>query len=204
MKNNFYKLLAWFAVISMILAACGGGGTATEVAPTEEAPAVEAPAAGEKVKVVIFVGLGTGTDPDQITMQEELAKKFNDTHDDIEIEFLIVPTEAAIERLMAMLAGDGAPQLVGPMGVDGFAQFYDYWADVTPFIEADNYDMSDFYGPAVEMNTYPEKQVTIPLGIYPSFIFYNKDEFDARGRGLPHPRLQRQGLDHGSPAAKWL
>lgn len=185
MKNKFYKLLAWFAVISMILAACGGGGTATEVAPTEEAPAVEAPAAGEKAKVVIFVGLGTGTDPDQITMQEELAKKFNDTHDDIEIEFLIVPTEAAIERLMAMLAGDGAPQLVGPMGVDGFAQFYDYWADVTPFIEADNYDMSDFYGPAVDMNTYPEKQVTIPLGIYPSFIFYNKDEFDAAGVAYP-------------------
>ena len=194
LKKHLLIGFSLLMVFSMILSACAPATTQApeEPKPTEvqaeEAAATEIPAvepAGEKKKVVIFVGLGTGTDPDQITMQEELAKKFNDTHDNIEMEFLIVPTETAIERLLAMLAGDGAPQLVGPMGVDGFAQFFDYWADVKPFIEADNFDMSDFYGPAVEMNTYPDKMVTVPLGIYPSFIFYNKDEFDAAGVAYP-------------------
>lgn len=55
MKNKLFKLLAFFAIASMILAACGGG-----------APAAPA----EKVKVVIFVGMGTGTDPDQVEAQK--------------------------------------------------------------------------------------------------------------------------------------
>jgi multiple sugar transport system substrate-binding protein len=180
MKNKLFKLLSLFVLLSTILAACGEAGT-----PTKQAPAVEAPPAGTKAKVTIFVGLGTGTDPDQIAMQDALAEKFNASHPNIEIEFLIVPTETAIERLLAMLSGGSAPQLVGPMGVDGFAQFYDYWADVSPFIAADNFDMSDFYGPAVELITYPDKVITLPLGIYPSFIFYNKDEFDAAGVAYP-------------------
>jgi multiple sugar transport system substrate-binding protein len=33
--------------------------------------------------------------------------------------------------------------------------------------------------------TYPDKMVSLPLGIYPSFIFYNKDEFDAAGVAYP-------------------
>ncbi|MCK7467097.1 MAG: hypothetical protein MZU91_02375 [Desulfosudis oleivorans] len=36
----------------------------------------QAPA--EKAKVVIFVGFGTGTDPDQVAAQDALAKKFNE------------------------------------------------------------------------------------------------------------------------------
>jgi multiple sugar transport system substrate-binding protein len=191
------QLLVGFSllmVFSMVLSACAPAATQAPQAPKATEVQAEQPAAtkvpvvepsGGKKKVVIFVGLGTGTDPDQITMQEQLAKRFNETHDKIEIEFLIVPTEEAPERLLAMLAGDGAPQLVGPMGVDGFAQFYDYWADVKPFIQAEKFDLSDFYGPAVDLNTYPDKMVTVPLGIYPSFIFYNKEEFDAAGVAYP-------------------
>ncbi|HXD10978.1 MAG TPA: hypothetical protein VN653_13015, partial [Anaerolineales bacterium] len=77
MKNKLFKLLALFALASMVLAACGGGAAA----PTE------------KVKVVIFVGMGTGTDPDQVEAQNKLAEKYNSTHDNISIEFLIVPHE---------------------------------------------------------------------------------------------------------------
>ncbi len=144
-------------------------------------------AAQEKVKVVIFVGLGTGTDPDQITQQEALAEKYNSSHDDIEIEFLIVPKndDQSSTRLLAMLAGGNAPQLVGPNGVNTIAQFFDSWADITPFIEAENFDTSDFYGPAVELNEYPDKNTGLPLGLYPSFMIYNIDMFDAAGIEYP-------------------
>ena len=90
MKNKLFKLLALFAMASMLLAACGGGGAATQ------APA-------EKVKVVIFVGMGTGTDPDQVEAQNKLAEKYNSTHDNIEIEFLIVPHDEYATRYLAML-----------------------------------------------------------------------------------------------------
>ncbi len=139
----------------------------------------------EKAKVVVFIGMGTGTDPDQIAAQEALAEEFNSTHDDIELEFLIVPNDEAPERFLAMISGGNAPQLVGPNGISTVAQFFDAWSDVTPFIEAENLDTSDFYGPAVELNQYPDMVVGLPLGLFPSFIFYNEDLFDAAGLDYP-------------------
>ena len=142
-------------------------------------------AAQDKVHVVIFVGMGTGTDPDQIPPQEALAEEFNSTHDNIEIEFLIVPHEEYSTRYLAMLAGGNAPQLVGPNGVSSIAEFFDSWADITPFLEAENYDTSDFYGPALDLNQYPDKNTGLPLGLYPSFVLYNIDMFDAAGVDYP-------------------
>jgi multiple sugar transport system substrate-binding protein len=141
--------------------------------------------AQEPVKVVIFVGLGTGTSPSQIEQQNELAAQFNAAHTDIQIEFLIAPNEEAGERLITMITGGNAPQLVGPNGTSTIANFLDAWADITPFMEAENYDTSDFYGPTLEINSFPGKNVGLPLGIYPSFIIYNKDIFDAAGVEYP-------------------
>ena len=123
MKKNLFNVLTLLVVASVVLSACGAGAPA----------ATEAPA--EKAKVVIFVGFGTGTDPDQVTAQEALAKKFNESHDNIEMEFLIVPVEESTERFLAMVAGDNAPQLVGPHGTSTIAKFKDQWEDVTPYIE---------------------------------------------------------------------
>ena len=176
MKNKLFKVLALLMAVSMLLAACGG---------TENS---EGPAAGEtteKAKVVIFVGFGTGTDPDQVAAQEALAKKFNDSHDNIEMEFLIVPNDEARERFLAMVAGGNAPQLVGPHGISTIANFLDQWEDVTPYIEKEGYDMSDFYGPSTTLNKYPDLNAGLPLGLYPSFLFYNKDAFDAAGLEYP-------------------
>ncbi|MBN1285822.1 MAG: extracellular solute-binding protein [Anaerolineae bacterium] len=142
-------------------------------------------AAQEKTKVVIFVGLGTGTAADQITRQEALAEEFNATHDDIEIEFLIVPHEEANTRYLAMIAGDNPPDLVGPHGTSTIAAYLDTWADITPFIEAEGYDLSDFYPPSLKLNEYPDLNTGLPLGLYPSFLLYNVDMFDAAGVEYP-------------------
>lgn len=192
--------LSLMLILGLALVACGGTATAPPAQPDtqteEEAPAAteapaeamptEAPAAsGEKQKVTIFVGFGTGTDPDQVAAQEALAQKFNESHDNIEVEFLIVPVEEARERFLAMVAGGNAPQLVGPHGISTIAQFKELWEDVTPYIEAEGYDMSDFYGPSTTLNQYPDLNAGLPLGLYPSFLFYNIDAFDAAG--LPYP-----------------
>ncbi len=188
MKRHVW-LIVIMTMLALLLVACGGA--ATE-APQVEEPAVEEPAveepmdeAMEKTKITIFVGLGTGTDPDQIDAQEALADKFNASHDDIEIEFLIVPNEEAPTRLVAMIAGGEAPDLVGPGGVDVVGSYGDQIADVAPFISGENLDMGDFYGAAVDLYKTPDKTVGLPLGMFPSFIFYNKDLFDAAGVDYP-------------------
>ncbi|MDQ3005033.1 MAG: extracellular solute-binding protein, partial [Chloroflexota bacterium] len=166
-----FKGLTLLILSSVLLAACGG------------VAATQAPA--EKQKVSILVGFGTGTDPDQVAAQDALAKKFNDSHEDIEMEFLIVPNEEATERFLTMVSGGNAPQLVGPHGTSTIARFKEYWEDVTPYLEKDNYDLSDFYGPSTTINKYPDLNAGIPLGLYPSFLFYNKDAFDAAGLEYP-------------------
>lgn len=194
MKKRSVWLAVLLLLMALMLVACGGGDADTaDTADTqpadsgtadtqEEAPA---PAAAEKVKVRIFVGLGTGTDPDQIGAQEALAAEFNAEHDTIEIEFMIVPNDESTTRLVAMMSGGESPELVGPGGVDVAAAYFDMWEDITPLIEAENFDTSDFYGAAVELYDYPEKMVGLPLGMFPSFIFYNKDLFDAAGVDYP-------------------
>ncbi|HSB67147.1 MAG TPA: extracellular solute-binding protein, partial [Anaerolineales bacterium] len=186
---------------SMVIAACGTKATevtspeapvATEAPSVTEAPVateppvvVEEPAPTGKVKVTIFVGLGTGTDPEQMDRENALAEKFNSSHENIEIEFLFVPYEQSRDRFQLMISGGTAPQLVGPLGIEGIGQYLDSWEDLTPYIQRDNYDTTDFYGPAVSLNTYEGKNVGLPLGLYPSFIFYNEAAFDAAGVAYP-------------------
>lgn len=184
------KRWTWMAVLLLVmglLAACGAPAAPPPAATEGDAAAEPAAATGAdgKKKVVIFIGMGTGTDPDQIAAQEDLQARFNSTHDDIEVEFMIVPNDEAVERFLAMQTGGNAPQLVGPNGISTVAQFYDSWLDVAPFIAADALDTSDFFGPAVDLNTYPDKVVGLPLGLFPSFIFYNADMFDAAGLAYP-------------------
>ena len=195
MNHNSIRLaIGLLLLTSLLLSACGPAATPTAIptkAPTKvptkppEPTPTPPPEIKEKVKVVILVGMGTGSAPDQMEPQEALAEEFNATHDDIEIEWLFVPYEQSRDRYLAMLAGGTPPGLVGPVGIETHAEFFATWADVTPFIERDNYDMSDFYGPTVELTQYPERNLGLPLGVYPSFIFYNADLFDAAGLDYP-------------------
>jgi ABC-type glycerol-3-phosphate transport system substrate-binding protein len=155
------------------LAAAGIGAAACvpqTVVVVQEATATPAPAeqpaqvptkepakvvATESVKVVWFVGFGTGTDPGQIEVHEKIVQEFNDSHDDIELELLTVPHDEHLAKFSTMLAADTAPDLVMPIGIGGVAEVYDEWMDIQPFIDADNYDMSDFYGPTIELHKYP-------------------------------------------------
>lgn len=176
--RNMIVLVSSLLVGAFMLAGC-----AVPAAPGSTT--TSASGGGDRAKVTIFVGMGTGTDPNQIEAQEALAAKFNSSHETIEVEFLIVPHDEAGERFLAMMSGGNPPQLVGPNGVSTVAQFFDSWADVAPFIAADGLDTSDFYGPAVELNQYPDKTIGLPLGLFPSFTFYNKDMFDAAGLDYP-------------------
>lgn len=156
--------------------------------PTEkpgEQPAVTEPTAappppvGETAQVTLYVGFGTGTDEAQIQFHEQLAQEYNDSHEGVNAEFLTVPYAERLTKFSTMLAGGMAPEICTPIGVGGCAAFFDEWLDITPYVERDKYDMSDFVGRTVEFHTYPAKMVGLPMGAYPEVIFYNEDLFDA-------------------------
>ncbi|MDI7276612.1 MAG: extracellular solute-binding protein, partial [Anaerolineae bacterium] len=176
------------------LAACAPAAAPTQPPPTQkpaEQPKVEptkAPeptAVKEPAKVVIFVGFGTGTAPEQIEVHNQLASEYSAAHPETQVEFLTVPWAERNTKFSTMLAGDMAPELCMPIGVGGTAAFFDEWLDIKPFVDRDKIDLSVFVGRTVEFHTYPSKMVGLPIGAYPEVIFYNEDLFDAADAEYP-------------------
>ena len=101
-------------------------------------------ASAEKIKVRWFVGLGTGTNDQQIKPQEEVVKKFNESQDKIELTMEIVANAQAFDVLATQIAAGNAPDLVGPVGIRGRDSLKGAWLDLQPLVDKAGYDLSDF------------------------------------------------------------
>jgi multiple sugar transport system substrate-binding protein len=165
--KRLYPFFALFLAAVLLLTAC----------------ASKAPS--EPVKITIFVGFGAGSDPDSMAALNKIAEEYNASHTDIKMEFLFSTWEEHTSKFSTLLAGDLTPDLAFPIGIQGIAEFYDEWIDVSPYIKRDNYDTSDFYGPSLKLLNFNNKTIGLPLGVYPSVTFFNEDLFDAAK--VPYP-----------------
>jgi multiple sugar transport system substrate-binding protein len=140
----------------------------------------------EEVTVTWFVGFGTGTSAEAIAIHQGVQDEFNAQSDLIKLNILTVPYAERNARFATMLAAGMAPEFCMPIGVQGISDNYEVWADITPYVERDNYDMSIYFGAAVELHNHPDKGLLgLPLGVYPTVTFYNEDLFDAAGLDYP-------------------
>lgn len=190
MKKHLQLLLGLLVVGSLLLAACGTPATPAAEEPAAEEPAVEEPAAeepaGEPVTVRWFVGLGTGQQPEQLEAQEAVVAAFNDANDDIELVIEVVNNDVASDTLSTEIAAGNAPDIVGPVGVEGSNLFSGLFLDLQPLIDSTGYDLSDYDPATVEFYREPSGELTgLPFGVYPSFIYYNITLFDEAGLNYP-------------------
>lgn len=132
-----------------------------------------------------FVGLGVGSEVQQIPTEQQVVDDFNTTHDDIELMFQVEPHGTARDTLQAEITADNAPDIVGPVGWAGANTFHGQWLDLTDLITATNYDTSQFDPTLVTFYQTEEGQVGLPFAVYPSVLFYNPDLFDAAGLNYP-------------------
>jgi multiple sugar transport system substrate-binding protein len=184
MKKHLYVLTALVVLASIVLTACGGGTTATQ-GPGTGGEATQAPETGEKVQIRWFVGLGTGTQPDQIAVQEEVVADFNASQNDIELVLEVVPFDAAKDTLATQISANAAPDIIGPVGWGGSAAFYGQWLDLTPSIEETGFDTSVFDPALVKFYQTEEGQVGLPFAVFPSATFYVPAYFDEAGLNYP-------------------
>lgn len=174
MKKRFWLILSLVLVFSIALAACQ--------------PAAEEPAAAEEPsgQVRWFVGLGAGSDEGTFEPQQAIVDAFNASQDRIELVLEIVDNEVAYDTLATQIAAGNAPDIVGPVGIRGRDSFKGAWLDLQPYIDANNYDLSDFDPVMVDfLMVQEEGQLGIPFGIFPSFVLYNLDLFDEAGLNYP-------------------
>lgn len=162
-SKKLFVLVSTIIILSLVLAGCGG---------TKKS---------EVVNIQIFVGIGTGDAPEQVALHKTLQDEFNASHSDIQIEFLTTLNAEARTKFSTMLASGQAPDLVMPIGIEGVANFQDEWLDISQMVKDDGYDMSDFNAAPVEGESF----FGLPIGIYPSALFYNVDMYDAADVDYP-------------------
>lgn len=142
--------------------------------------------AQDPVVVQWFVGLGTGTNEQQIATQQQVVEEFNATHDDIELELILAANnQTAPDTLGTLIAGGTPPDIIGPVGFSGANLFSGQWLDLQPLVDAAGYDLSVYPDSLVSLYQTPEGLVGIPFAVFPSMMFYNKDHFDEAGLNYP-------------------
>ncbi|MEL6406018.1 MAG: extracellular solute-binding protein [Chloroflexota bacterium] len=158
---------------------------------------VSAVSAQAPVEIRWFVGLGTGTSPEQRDGQQAIVDDFNASQDEIELVLEIVENSQSQEILSTQIAAGNAPDIVGPMGILGRERFNGAWLDLTPLIEANDYDLTDFDPALIDFYRVPEQgQLGLPFAVFPSFTMYNIDLFDEAG--IPYPPSA-----YGEPYIDW-
>ncbi len=213
------RWMALIAVLALIVAACGDGGsattegaeegatetteaseTATETEPAEEAPAEEADTEadmGDRTTIRWFVGLGTGGNPEQIEAQEAVVADYNASQDAIELELEIVQNDVAYDTLSTQIASGNAPDIVGPVGIRGAHAFNGRWMDLEPLAADAGFDLSLWPAEQVDVWRTDEGLVGLPFGVFPAMMFYNTALFDEAG--LPYPPQEFGAEYDGKP-----
>jgi hypothetical protein len=67
----------------------------------------------KKVTIRWFVGLGTGSDPEQMPQEEEIVKRFNASQDRIELVVESVENSQAPDQLKTQVAAGNPPDIIG-------------------------------------------------------------------------------------------
>jgi len=151
-------------------------------------PAEPSPRAGAKFELTLF----TWTREDELAVNQELARAFEQSHPGISVRILNVPGSAeAMAKLHTMTAGGQPPDVASLHG----AFYYSFadsgaLADLDSFIAQDkSFDLSDFNPRIVEMCRWKGKLYSLPRYTSIYALFYNKDLFDAAG--VPYPSQQK-------------
>lgn len=167
---------------------------------------------GGKDHIVVrwYVGLGSGTNPAQMALQQTVVNDFNALQDKrtdgkmpIFLSLEIVQNATATDILKTEMASGSAPDLIGPVGIKGRAGFAGQFKDMTPLIQAAGFDMTQY--PESLVNTMKDGQtgalLGIPYAVYPSYIFFNKDLFDEAGLKYPPQKVGDKYTVKGAEAA---
>ncbi|MBI4674567.1 MAG: extracellular solute-binding protein [Chloroflexi bacterium] len=138
-------------------------------------------------KIVWFIGLGAGSQPDDVKKEKAWADKYNKSQTQACVVLNVVYNTGSnsYDALRAQIAAGNPPDIVGPVGKAGRANFLGSWADITPLAKAAGFDLTKYDPNLLEFTKDEGVLVGIPFALFPSFIYYNKALFDEAK--LPYP-----------------
>jgi multiple sugar transport system substrate-binding protein len=165
------KFLNFALLLAMLLSACA---SATNPAP----------GTGPQTEVIWYV---RANDSEQKWEYNTIIPSFEAQNPNIRINLVVVSTTDFDTRMQTMLAANTPPDIWSHWGPSGFQDYVKRGlvADLTPFIEKDKFDLSDFQPEVLDIYRVDGKLMGLPILSTGSFIFYNKDLFDQAGLAYP-------------------
>src|SRR5258708_12258029 len=136
-----------------------------------------------------FGGVGTGTNPDQIPIENKVVEKYNASQSDIELKINIVDNKTANDALGTLFAANNAPDIVGPVGFAGANTFTGQWLDLKPLVDKNKVDLKAFPDSLVQLYTTPDGLGGIPFAVFPGLMYYNADLFDEASLAYPPSKV---------------
>jgi multiple sugar transport system substrate-binding protein len=171
------------------------------VAPAITAVPLPANAPGPNGGTVVswFVGLGAGGQPQQLAAEANFVDAFNKSQKDVYISLEIYNNNVAGSILKTQIAAGNAPDIIGPVGVEGLNLFRDQLLDLAPLIAKTGYSVPGVDPKLVDFFKLGENNATVgvPFATYPSFLYFNKDLFDEAK--LPYPPTKVGEMYQGKP-----
>jgi len=128
--------------------------------------------------------------PDQVGVFNEIAAAFEKDNPDIKIEMVVPNVADYLEKLTVAIAAGAAPDVaylsqgwMPPLAVAGS------FADLTPYINRDGYDLNAYFPAVMDSFRYGDKVYGLPFDFIPHAIAYNIDLFDAAGLSRPPDQI---------------
>ena len=199
MLTQTRRVMVLLAATIVVAAACGSSPaspTATTAAGgPSTAPATQGPTAPPAATFAIpnfepaalrwYCCLGGGEEKSQVKVENDIAAGFAAKYPGSSLKFEATTYNDAPSTLKTQILGGNAPDVVGPVGVFGIASFAGQWADMTPYIEASHYDLSQFPQNLVDFTKTSDGQVGVPFDVYPSMLWYKRGLFEEIGLAEP-------------------
>jgi sn-glycerol 3-phosphate transport system substrate-binding protein len=168
-------------LLSLSLAACGGGGE--EAAPTGETPSTGA--AGGTVTIDLWHSESAAN----LDTLERLASQYNSSQDEVRVRPIFQGTdEETIAKLVTSLGSGQVPAIALLAEVDT-QKMIDSGAvaPVQDFIDREGYDLSDLDKKSVKEYTVQGKLRAMPFGAGMGLLYYNKVTFREVGLDPERP-----------------
>jgi len=144
------------------------------------------------------------TDLHENQWEKERVAAWEKLHPDIRVSLIVAP-DAQFDAKINALLNSNPPDIFQPLGREGFADYYHRGLlyDYTPLIKQYGYDWGHTPPNIAAAYKRGHGLYAIPTITLGSFVFYNKDMFDAYNRAHPHDKLSYPPVDWNDKSWTW-
>jgi multiple sugar transport system substrate-binding protein len=176
-------------LLCITLVSCSSQPAVTDISDYRVLYQDEVPPEGEcpdgRVCIHWFVGTGSGTNPEQVAVQEEVARDFNASQDRIMVRVQVDAFSPPFDTLSTQFSYGKGPDVIGPAGWHAYNYLKDESLDLSEQIAASGFDTGIFDPALVRSYQTEAGQVSLPFAAFPGAIYYVPAMFDAAGLAYP-------------------